>query len=217
MTQSILLINPNTSRQTTHMMLQLMQPHVSDNMELHAITASKGASMIVNDDQLRISEEEVVTIGMQNAGIYSAIIIGAFGDPAIDVLRSNVSIPVIGIGEASLHFAAQHGQFGIATTTPALQESISRYVDKLGLNQQCVGVYIPEGDPLALSQNQDLQEALLSQATQSCINQGAQSVVIGGGPLAESANRLEKRFSLPVISPVVTAIRHACHLLTSHP
>lgn len=198
------------------MMSRLAQQHLPQGFTLRSITARQGVPMIINDAELRTAEEEVVTLGREQAASVDAIIIAGFGDPGATRLRTHVTIPVIGIGEASLHAGSKSGRhFGIATTTPALQQSITAYVEKLGLSAQCTGVHIPDCDPRGISANADLQEALLADATAACIADGAEAVIIGGGPLAESAVRLAQRFSVPIISPVAAAIEEICRHLQS--
>ena len=59
-----------------------------------------------------------------------------------------------------------------------------------------------------------MQDAYLADAVALAIQQdGAQAVVIGGGPLAESAERIAGRFAVPVIAPVGAAMRMAAAAL----
>src|SRR6202008_4080248 len=91
-------------------------------------------------------------------------------------------------------------RFGVATSTPGLDESIASAVRKHGLDGLCTGTRIPLGDPLALAASPELQVEKLAAAVQECIDDGAAAVVIGGGPLAEAAGVLASRFDIPVIS-----------------
>jgi Asp/Glu/hydantoin racemase len=133
------------------------------------------------------------------------------------VLRARVAVPVVGIGEASMQEAADGGRrFGVATTTPGLADSIAQAVARLGLSAQFSGTRIPEEDPLRLAADPNLQDRLLGDAVHACIAQdAAQAVVIGGGPLAQSAERLAGRFGVPVISPVAAAMRRVAALLAA--
>lgn len=132
---------------------------------------------------------------------------GPSGIRALEALRAALTIPVTGLGEASLRLAAEGGRrFGVATTTPGLETSIARAVDGLGLTALFSGTRLAAGDPLALAGNPAQQEESLAQAVRACIDMdGAAAVVIGGGPLSAAAAKLAPRFTVPVISAVEAA------------
>lgn len=205
----VLLVNPNTSAATTAMMHGLARAALPEALALRSATAAQGAPMITTDAELATAVQEVLAIGRREAGAVAAIVVAAFGDPALAALRAELGLPVFGIGESSMHEAAQGGRrFGVATTTPGLAASIADAVARLGLAAQFTGTRIPQDDPLRLAADPDLQDALLAQAVRACVDEdGAQAVVIGGGPLAQSAERIAGQFAVPVISPVAAAMR----------
>lgn len=213
----VLLINPNTSEQTTAMMARLAQAALPAGLELVCATATRGAAMITNEADLRVSEGEVLALGRAQAASVSAIVISAFGNPGLAALSAELSVPVVGIGEAAMREAGKGGRrFAVATTTPGLEQSIAASVASLGLAAGFTGTRIPPGDPLALAAQPELQVQRLADAVRTCIDvDGAQAVVIGGGPLAESAERLARQFAVPVISPVAAAMREVARLLQS--
>jgi Asp/Glu/hydantoin racemase len=215
MRSTVLLINPNTSAATTAMMRDLARAALPPALDLRSATAARGAPMITSDAELATAVDEVLAIGMREAQGVAAIVVAAFGDPALALLRAYVAVPVVGIGEASMQEAASGGRrFGVATTTPGLADSIAQAVARLGLSAQFSGTRIPQDDPLRLAADPGLQDLLLGQAVRACIEEdGAQAVVIGGGPLAQSAERLAGRFGVPVISPVAAAMRRVAALL----
>ena len=213
--QRILLINPNTSQATTEAMHALALPCLPDGVSLHSVTAAQGVPMITTPQELKTAIVQVATLAEQWIGQADAIVIGAFGNPGLQELQQLLTVPVLGIGQAAMQEAAANGRkFGVATTTPALRSSIDKAVQKLGLQSMYTGCQVPEGEPLLLAQNPSLQDAALAQAVHACIHSdGAQAVVIGGGPLAECVPRLAPRFDVPIISPVEAAIRMAVQAL----
>ena len=231
----ILLINPNISRQTTALMARQAQACVPAGMAgvtLLTATARQGAAMITDEAGLAIAEQQVLDLGLEFAQQQSesqqasvprpgAIIIAAFGNPGLQRLRQQLPshIYAIGIGEAVLLAAVGDGtrRFGIATTTPGLEASIAQSVAALGLEAQFTGTRLANGEPLALAADPELQRERLAVAVSQCIEaDGAQAVVIGGGPLAEVALWLAPRFAVPVLSPIVSAMRAACKALKGH-
>ncbi|VVE74889.1 hydantoin racemase [Pandoraea anapnoica] len=210
----ILLINPNTSTATTQMMVDIARTYFASVMTspptVVGATVTRGAPMIVDEQDLAVAADavndpQIVALAAQADGV----IVGAFGDPGIEALRARLDVPVVGIGSASVREAGEGGRrFGIATTTPRLADSIASNVRKLGLGASFTGARFTTGDPLALGDVPSQLESSLAGAVDACIRlDGAQAVVIGGGPLGEAAMALGERFSLPVIGPVPAACR----------
>lgn len=210
----ILLINPNTSQATTQMMLEIARSSLGGRAEIRALTAESGVPMIVGEADLRAAAEAVGALDVGDAG---GIIVAAFGDPGVEALRRRLTVPVVGIGEAAMREAALHGRFGIATTTPALAASIEMRVREHGLEAAFTGVRLTPGDPWLLGQDPDALAAALAAAVQACVeDDGAQAVVIGGGPLGRAAQALTSRFAIPVIGPVPAACRAILRALAGH-
>lgn len=206
----IALINPNSSMATSEMMGGMAEACLPDGFTIQVITAEKTPAMLVSDQDILLAKREVERLGIAVAQAVDAIVVGAFGDPALAQLRSIISVPAIGIGEASL-LAASQGQrpFAVVTVTPALKDSISGYVDRLELSHLCCGVFITEDSADVLMDDLQQLEQQLYRASLLAIEQGAEAIVIGGGPLAPAAERLKARLPVPVISPLIAGIYNA--------
>lgn len=206
---AVLLINPNTSPATTAMMVAAARVLLPPGLALRGIGATRGTPMIVDEAALAQSEPEVVRIGLAEAVRAQAIIVAAFGDPGVASLRASLNIPVIGIGEAAIREAAGWGRrFGIATTTPKLRDAITSKVSCLLHGAAFTGIRIPAIDPLALAADPARQSAALHRAVSECIDQdGAETVIIGGGPLTDAAAELRRVFGDTIIEPISAAVR----------
>lgn len=209
----ILLINPNTSQSTTQMMVELARAALGDGLEIRGLTMARGVPMIVDEADLGAAADAVGALDLPVAGPGSegmrGVIVAAFGDPGAHALRRRLAVPVVGIGEAAMREAAQNGRrFGIATTTPSLASSIEANVRRVGLDAGFTGVRFTRGEPRMLGLDPAALEAALAEAVQACVEaDGAQAVVIGGGPLGRAAQALSTRFAIPVIGPVPAACR----------
>jgi len=207
--QYILLINPNTSQPTTQMMLDLARISLAGGRRgIRGLTLARGVPMIVGEDDLRAAADAVGALELPDASA-CGVIVGGFGDPGADALRRRLAVPVVGIGEAAMREAAQGGRrFGIATTTPALASSIVANVRRHGLDTVFTGVRFTCGDPHMLGRDPAALEAALAAAIRDSVEtDGAEAVVIGGGPLGQAAHALSTRFEIPVIGPVPAACR----------
>ena len=194
---TILLINPNTSADTTAMMLAAAAPHLPPGVTVRGATAANGAPWIQDEAALDIAAAEVASMDLGGA---DAVVVAAFADPGAPALRMRTKVPVIGIGEASLRAASYGGRrFGIATNTPGLAAVIETAVRRLRLDQNYTG--------LRLTTAASHADDALADSVARCIDDGAEAVVIGGGPLSAAAARLGQRLPVPIVEPVPAAIR----------
>jgi Asp/Glu/hydantoin racemase len=213
--RKILLLNPNTSIQTTAMMVTIARSCAPVGYVVTGETAARGVPMILDAERLHAAGEEVVESWKRHDGTVAGIVISAFGDPGIDRLRALTDVPIVGICESSILEAAECGRrFGIATVTPDLVEPIDGSVHTLGLGHLYTGIRLTSEDPETLIADPVRLEAALANAVAACIERdGAQAVVIGGGPLGQAAIGLAHRFNVPVIAPISAAMRKLLALL----
>ncbi|GAB2486369.1 MAG: aspartate/glutamate racemase family protein [Comamonas sp.] len=206
---NILLINPNSSHATTEMMVRIAQADAPAGFTVVGVTASGGPSMIVNETELQAAAVEVERVWRSASVPCAGVIISAFGDPGVDQVRAlSGATPVVGICESSMLEAAEGGRrFGVATVTPDLVDAIDAKARQLGLGELYTGVRLTPGEPRALTAHPQSLEDALAVATQECLNEGAQAVIIGGGPLGQAAVSLSKRFDMPLIAPISAAVR----------
>lgn len=213
----ILLINPNTSRDTTAMMVEIARSCVPDGVAVIGATAVRGPPMIVTAEALEAAADEVVEIGIRQASQASGIIVSAFGDPGLETLRRQVSIPVAGICEASMIEAAEGGRrFGVATVTPQLALPIEQRARDLNLHHLYSGIRVTPGDPVTLAADSRLLEDALAKVVAQCIAYDhAEAVIIGGGPLGQAAIGLAASFKKPVLAPIPAAVRRLLAMIAS--
>ena len=205
----ILLINPNTSRDTTAMMVAIARSCVADGIVVTGATATRGPPMITTPAALAAAAVEVVEIGIREAAGVSGIVVGAFGDPGLETLQRNVPIPAVGICEAAMIDAAAGGRrFGVATVTPDLAAPITERARDLGLLHLFTGIRLTPGDPLALAADPLRLQQHLAEAVARCFDDDhAEAVIIGGGPLGQAAIGLAQSFKQPIIAPIPAAVR----------
>ncbi|MFB7213411.1 aspartate/glutamate racemase family protein [Streptomyces sp. NPDC056255] len=218
----VALINPNTSVATTEMMAAIagrtLRP--DDGYRVRGVTVAEGPTMLVDEDVLRAAGPQVLaaarsTLAGPDGERVKALVVSAFGDPGVDELRAWTDVPVVGIAEAAMAEAAAGGRrFGIATTTPGLAAAIAARVDHLGRSSQYTGIRLTPGDPLELAATPEVMRERLADAVGACIAEdGAEAVIIGGGPLGEAAEALQGRFPVPVIGPIPAACREVRRVL----
>lgn len=204
----IALINPNTSAATTARMVEIARDAAEPGIEIVGITAPFGAPLITNPEALSTAGEAVLSIPDTAFEGMSGVVVAAFGDPGADALGQRLRIPVIGIAEASMRAAADVGRFSVVTTTPLLADNIRRRAAHLGLGDRLASVRTTVDDPaLLMADEAALRAALAALIDLAVIEDGAEAIIIGGGPLAVVARALAARSPVPLIEPVPIAAR----------
>jgi len=205
----IALLNPNSNPATTAAMLALARAAAPDGMILTGFTADRTPPILTRPSDLEDAAEWVGSMlpGLVEAG-FAAVLVAAFGDPGVDLHRATSPIPLVGIAEAGMALAAHGGRrFAVVTTTPEFEAPIAARAAALGLADRLATVRITPGDPLAVMGDEDrLERALIEVAVAAVTLDGAEAVLVGGGPLGPVAAALARRLSVPVIEPVAAGV-----------
>ncbi|WP_253182785.1 aspartate/glutamate racemase family protein [Arthrobacter sp. SW1] len=214
----VLLVNPNSNTRTTAMMAELateaLAPH---GFSVVGLTAAAGPAMIIDPDSLAASAAHVRTAVLDylegpDGGTVVAVIVSAIGDPGREALERELreqypEVQVLGIGQGSIHQAAKGGRrFGMATSTPLLADSLAALVASHGKSDTFSGVRLTASEPLVLAADPERQYQELAAAVgDSTTVDGADAVIIAGGPLSETARRLAETTSAEIIQPISSA------------
>jgi Asp/Glu/hydantoin racemase len=209
----VLLVNPNSNSRTTELMTGIaagiLEP---EGLEVVGLTAAEGPAMIIDPVSLKDSVGHVQTaVHSYLDGPYGsfvvAIIVAAIGDPGRSTMASTLDIPVVGIGQGSIAAAAGSGRpFGMATSTPLLAGSLALLVKEHGQSQWFTGVRLTASEPLVLAADPEQQfRELLGAVQEASRDDGAEAVIIAGGPLSDTARRLAATGMAEIIQPVPSA------------
>lgn len=213
---TVLLVNPNSNAKTTAMMAELAEEALAPHgFAVVGLTAAAGPAMIIDPDSLAASAEHVRTavldyLAAPDGGTAVAVIVSAIGDPGRAGLEEELrerGLEVLGIGQGSIQQASKGGRsFGMATSTPLLADSLAKLVDSHGKSGTFTGVRLTASEPLALAADPERQYRELAAAVgDSTTLDGAEAVIIAGGPLSETARRLAQTTSAEIIQPIPSA------------
>lgn len=146
------------------------------------------------------------------AGGYDAIVIGCFSDPGLAALRDLIDVPVVGPGASSVHLAAQFGdRFSVLSSEPTPKGLHARFrslgVGDLFVSERMVGCSV-----LDLSRRRNEVTPGIVEAAKACTQDGADVLVLGClgmGYLPGLTDLLQREAGVPVINPVVAALKTA--------
>lgn len=206
---AVIIINPNSSASMTKAMLAQARASASD-LDFEGWTSTEGPEAIQGVSDGEAARGPLLKL-VERASSQGAegIIIGCFDDTALDEAIEIADCPVIGIGQASYHYAAlRNWQFSVVTTlsvsTPIIQSNIERY----GLSHFASKVRASEIPVLELEANTNLagkvvaREALAAQQ-----EDGISAVILGCAGMVEVADKVRNKLSTVVIDPVECAAR----------
>lgn len=215
----ILLLNPNTSKDVTDLLLSAGRKAVSPGTDLVPLTAPRGVPYIATRAEAQIGGAIALELLAEHKHDVDAAIIAAFGDPGLFGARELFDIPIVGMAEAAMLTACMLGRrFSIVTFARALGPWYQECVDMHGMRERCVGVRMLDGNFRSISNVQDEKEELLVDlANQAVREDEADVIILAGAPLAGLANRVKSRIPVPVVDQVAAAVKQAEALVALAP
>lgn len=214
----ILLVNPNITEAVTAVMLEEARRIAAPGTEVVSATARFGALYIENRAEAAIASHAVLDALARHAGGCDAVIVSAFGDPGAGAAKELMPMPVVGITEAALLTAWTLGRrFAIVCMTERLRAWYLECVAELGLASRLAAVRaldVPVPD-IATARD-DLAEPLLALCGRAVDADGAEVVILGGGPLAGLAHRIAAQVPVPLLEGVTCAVPFAESLVRQH-
>lgn len=203
----ICIINPNTTKKMT------------DNIELVAKKVASNETTIVSTNPKNGPEsiegyyDEVFCIPGLIEEVLSnseadAYIIACFDDTGLDAIRTITNKPVLGIGDSSFHIAScLAGTFSVITTLDLSVPILKNNLLKRGFDRICVNVSSVNVPVLDLeNEESNALLAIENEIHRSITNDKAEAIVLGCAGMADFAEKLEKKFSIPVIEGVSSSI-----------
>lgn len=215
----ILVLNPNTTEAVTQMLLAAARPAVAAGTELVGLTAPRGVPYIASRSEAQLGGAIAIEMLAEHHSDYDAAIIAAFGDPGLLPARELFDIPVVGMAEAAMLTACTLGQrFGIVTFTTTMANWYQDTVETYRLGARCAGIRARSLSFSAIENVQAEKEQAIAELSREAVEKdGADVVILGGAPLAGLAPRLRAQVPVPLVDPIVAAVKMAEALVTLAP
>ncbi|MBO8140646.1 MAG: hydantoin racemase [Firmicutes bacterium] len=142
---------------------------------------------------------------------FDAVVVACFYDPGLRELRETLDMPVVGVGQASLHLASLLGSrfsviVGRAKWIPRMSDNALVYGFKHRIaswRPAGMGVAELHADPKAA------YDAIKGQALKAVENDLAEVIVLGCAAMEDTAPRLARDLGVPVVDPVVAGFKLA--------
>lgn len=203
----ILVVNPNTTASMTQKIGIAARAIARPDTEIIASNSQNGPASIQGYLDVATCVPGLLEEVARHPDV-DAIVIACFDDTGVDAVRTLVSVPVLGIGEAAYHAASMIAtKFSVITTlsrsVPGLENNLMRY----GLAQKCARVRatdipvlkLEDGDPETL-------EKIRSEIRNAIEQDKAEAIVLGCAGMADLMTQLSDEFGLPVIDGVAAGV-----------
>lgn len=205
----LLIVNPNTSPGTTRRIGDAARAAAQPGEQFTTVSAAFGPELIVTPEDGAEATRGVMAAIRRHDGPVDGIILASFGDTGAEEVRAAwPHLPVIGIAEAAFTAArARGGPFAIVTFAPEVAPSLQEKAEQYGLGDRLTRVAALaepwHGEPgdVVTERGEAMRDLC-----EICATEGAQSIVMGGGPLAGLAARIGPRVSVPLIDGTQEAI-----------
>ncbi len=218
----ILVVNSNTTPAVTERIASAARVAASPGTVVEAVSAPFGLPLIVTRADWLAAGPATLAALSSHRGRYDAAVIACFGDPGLDAAKELLDVPVLGISEAAFHAASMLGRrFGVVSFTAALRPMFEDCLAHHGLASRCAGFRMGpafSGDPGTVAEER--LDLLATLCTESVEQDGAEAIILAGGPLAGIAPLLQPRIAVPLIDGTQAAVRLAeamIGLMPRHP
>jgi len=213
----IRIIDPTITKSFLDLTEQTYVAAARPDSEISVVGLDKGPASLESDYESALAVPDLLlkVRNAQEEGI-DAVIIDCMNDPGLEAARELVSIPVIGVAQVSMHFAAilAH-RFSVVTTLERDIPLIERMVRLYGLENKFVSARPVNIPVLELERDVDrLLQALIEESAKAILDDGAHAIVFGCTSMKGLARRVQKGLvqrgcEVPVIDPSLVALKWA--------
>lgn len=213
----ILVVNPNISESVTALIREEALRVALPGTEITTATAPFGVAYIETPAEAVVGAYAALEMIAEHCAGHDAAVIAAFGDPGVAAAKEIFPIPVVGLTEAALAQAfLLGGRFSIVGISTRIGAWYRSTVEGLGLASRFSG-YRGLGTNFAdVGYVQRDQRDLLLELCLACVDEdGSDSIILAGAPLAGLARHIAHRVPVPLVDGVGSAIRMADALARS--
>src|SRR5215207_3742412 len=204
----ILIVNPNTTTSMTETIAEAARAVAAPGTEIAAVTSSMGPASIEGFYDEAFAVPGLIK-ALSDSPDADAAIIACFDDTGLDAARTAVPYPVVGICEAALITAGQIAKrITVITTLPRSIVPLEELVRRYGFAER-VRVTACDVAVLDLDRPGSGAEAKLEAEISRALDKGAEAIVLGCAGMADLAQKLSRKFGVPVVDGVAAAVKQA--------
>jgi len=213
----LLVVNGNTTASLTDSLAGQARAFFGTAVQLRAVTAPFGPPYVASRADAAMSAHAVLAAVESEAAQaetpFDACVLACFGEPGIGAVRERLNAPVVGMAEASIMTAMQRGdRYAIVTVGQRWPGMLREQVRQWGVEARCAGIHALPGNALDYASRSTESAAVVANALDSAVEQGADVVIVAGAALAGYLPSLPRAPRVPVIDSYRAALAQALAL-----
>lgn len=191
---------------------------LSDHTEVDFVATKSGGALLDSYAEMTLADAFVLEAGMRaEAEGYHAVCINSMSDSGLHALRSRLSIPVVGPGQACMLTACMLGdKFSILTMWDRWRPLYKKVVTEQGLEHRLASVRSidirPDTEELLTGKEDIVFGALLEEGKAAIKHDGADVLILGSTTMHQSHEYLQSQLPVPVLNPGLVALK-CCEIL----
>jgi allantoin racemase len=212
----ILVINPNTNPKNTKVINDAISNFLTKDVQVDVVNPEKGPLGLESYYHNYLASVEVhkMIIDSEEQG-YDGIVIACYGDPGIEAAKELVSIPVVGITEASYALARLLvTKFLVIVSADTAVPRQIRYIKALGIPDYQYAIR-PIGLTVlgVMADRMSAKELIANNCEKSLKETNAELIVMGCSGFSGLREELENQLGVPIIDPVVAGVQVCASLI----
>lgn len=186
---------------------QLPAEMIGDNYEVEFVAVEWGAALGDSYYDTMLMDMSVFEAGLRaESEGFDAICIDTVSDSGMSALRSRLSIPVLGPGQAGIHAACMLGhRFSVITMWPQWFHLYRKILVEYKLEPRCASLRSintrPDLEELLEGKEEVVFKALEEESRKAIEEDGADVIILGSTTMHQSHYHLSKVLPVPVINP----------------
>lgn len=200
----LLLANANTTQAITDLCAASARAAASPSTTITAVTPRFGPAVIASRIENAIAGHALLETLAEHAGKTDGVLLAVSHDTALEAARQLMPCPVLGMTEAAcLTALTQGGRFGLVTfgSTESYRELITRH----GLATRLAALAGVDATPQQTVADPAAVTAKVQAAIAGLVEQGADSIVLGGAAMAGMAANLTA--PVPLLDGIACGVR----------
>ena len=183
------------------------------DIEVDFVATRSGAHILDSLYEATLADAFCLEMGARAAAEgYAAVCINSMSDSGVSALRSRLSIPVVGPGQASFLLAAALGKrFSVITMWQRCDWIYEKLAHETGLQHALASIRNIDTRPDAqelLSGKEYFVFEKLERACRAAIDHdGADTLILGSTTMHQSHTYLKDRLEVPILNPGVVAFK----------
>jgi Asp/Glu/hydantoin racemase len=211
MTDSILVINPNSTEAVTRGIDEACTPlRIPGGPAIDCVTLEEGPPGIETQRHVDGVVEPLIRMVSEREGDHAAFVIACYSDPGIHALRELTKKPVLGISECGILTALTLGQkFGVIAILRTSIPRHLRYIGALGVADRLAGELAVGLRVTELADRKKTFRRMVEVGAKLRDDHGADVVVMGCAGMARYREPLQDAIGVPVVEPTQAAVAMA--------